>query len=421
MVLKDRNNRGHLIRNMVLFARLLRRSGVDVISANVIDLLQAIQYLDIRCRQDFKNAARTILVKKHQHNSLFDELFDLFWTIDRSELLSADLGSILQKFQNSEESSVISMDQQDEEIDPGEDSELENIERSKILTYSYKEVLRNKDFSELTPSELVQIKRLMEQMDWKLAQRLTRRRIAGSAKIYLDLRRTLRDSLRQGGYPVSLRWRRKKLKRRPLVVLCDISGSMESYTRLLLRFIYVVSNGLDKVEVFTFGTRLTRVTHHLRHRHIDRALNETTRSIKDWAGGTRIGETLKTFNYVSARRFLSQGAIALIISDGWDCGDISLLEKEIARLQRSCQRLIWLNPLLGSPRYEPLTRGIQAILPHVDDFLPVHNLASIEYLGFLLENIGQQNSLREQRNSKMFKQSTIGFQKPVSQDKKLGV
>ena len=421
MVSRNRNNQGHLIRNMVLFSRLLRRSGVDVISANVIDLLQAIQYLDIRCRQDFKNAARTILVKKHRHSSLFDELFDLFWTIDRSDPLSADLGSILQKFQHSEESNVINMDQQGEEIDPGEDSELEDIERNKILTYSYKEILRNKDFSELTPSELVEIKRLMEQMDWKLAQRLTRRRIVGSAKIYLDLRRTLRDSLRQGGHPVSLRWRRRKLKRRPLVVLCDISGSMESYTRLLLRFIYVVSNGLDKVEVFTFGTRLTRVTHHLRNRHIDRALNETTQAIKDWGGGTRIGEILKTFNYVSARQFLSQGAIALIISDGWDCGDIPLLEKEIARLQRSCQRLIWLNPLLGSPRYEPLTRGIQAVLPYVDDFLPVHNLASIEYLGFLLENLSQQRSLRKQRSFKIPQQLTASFQKPVSQDKKLGV
>ena len=169
---------------------------------------------------------------------------------------------------------------------------------------------------------------------------------------------------------------------------------METYSRLLLQFIYVISSGLEKTETFVFGTRLTRITHHLRHRDVERALSMTTDAIRDWAGGTRIGETLKTFNYQWGRRVLGQGALTIIISDGWDRGDTHLLAREMARLQRSCQRLIWLNPLLGSPGYEPLTRGIQAALPYVDDFLPVHNLASLEELGTLLERLRERRPLR---------------------------
>jgi uncharacterized protein with von Willebrand factor type A (vWA) domain len=210
------------------------------------------------------------------------------------------------------------------------------------------------------------------------------------------MRRTFRQNLRYGGEPLQLAWRRRKLKRRPLVVICDISGSMERYSRVLLKFIYAISNGLEKVEAFVFSTRLTRITHHLKNRDIDTALDEATLSIHDWAGGTRIGESLKTFNYEWGRRVLGQGAIVLLISDGWDRGDIDLLEQEMNRLQLSCHRLIWLNPLLGAENYEPLTRGIQTALPYIDDFLPVHNLKSLEQLGVLLERLGEYRPERRQ-------------------------
>ncbi|MCB9079855.1 MAG: VWA domain-containing protein, partial [Anaerolineaceae bacterium] len=177
-------------------------------------------------------------------------------------------------------------------------------------------------------------------------------------------------------------------------VIADISGSMERYSRVLLKFIYSISNGLDNVEAFVFGTRLTRITRYLREKNIDMALDQVTASVHDWAGGTRIGDALKTFNYEWGRRVLGQGAIVLIISDGWDRGDIDLLGREMNRLQLSSQRLIWLNPLLGSENYEPLTRGIQAALPYIDDFLPVHNLVSLEQLGHLLERLGEHKPAR---------------------------
>ena len=387
---------GYLLRNMVLFGRVLRRLGIDVTPTNLIDLVEAVSHLGIRRRQDFKNAARTILINRHEHLSLFDHVFELFWTTDRSEATPIDLGVLLKKSLESQQETGLPELPEEEGSWVEKNAQVEDLEPGTIRTYSAQEALHQKDFAELTTDELTQVKQLMRRMTWELAKRRTRRKIAGSTKTYLDLRRTLRDNLRHGGEPLLLKWRQPKQKRRPLVVLCDISGSMEPYSRLLLRFIYIISNGLEKVEAFTFGTRLTRITHHLADHEIDRALTEATQVIEDWAGGTRMGETLKTFNYEWARRVLGQGAIVLIISDGWDCGNIRLLEKEVARLQRSCQRLIWLNPLLGSPRYEPLTRGIQAALPYIDDFLPVHNLVSLEQLGSLLENLNDHRPLRRQ-------------------------
>jgi len=233
-------------------------------------------------------------------------------------------------------------------------------------------------------------------MAWQLEQRRTRRKTRAPHGVYLDMRRMFRQNLRYGGEPLQLAWRRRKQKRRPLVVICDISGSMERYTRILLQFIYVISNGLEKVEAFVFSTRLTRITHYLRERDVDQALDQVADAVQDWAGGTRIGEALKSFNYDWGRRVLGQGAIVLMISDGWDRGDIDLLEREMSRLQLSCHRLIWLNPLLGSVNYEPLTRGIQAALPYVDDFMPVHNLESLRQLGDLLERLGEYRPLRRQ-------------------------
>jgi uncharacterized protein len=186
------------------------------------------------------------------------------------------------------------------------------------------------------------------------------------------------------------------MKPRQIVLICDISGSMDRYSRLLLQFMHTVEHGLDRVEVFVFGTRLTRVTRQLRMRHIDAALERVSKEVQDWAGGTRIGESLLTFNTRWARRVLGRGAIVLIISDGWDRGDVDLLRREIARLQRSSFRLIWLNPLLGSPTYQPLTRGIQAALPYVDDFMPVHNLDSLESLALALADVTGRRPVRRQ-------------------------
>jgi hypothetical protein len=212
-----------------------------------------------------------------------------------------------------------------------------------------------------------------------------------------DLRRVLRQGLRYGGEVMKLAWQTPKLKRRPLIVLCDISGSMERYACLLLRFLYVVTNGLECAEVFAFGTRLTRLTRLLRQSDMDMGLHQAAEAINDWGGGTRIGEALKSFNFNWSRQVMSHGPTVLIISDGWDRGDLSLLRREMLRLQLNCRRLIWLNPLLGATGYEPLAQGIQTALPFVDDFLPVHNLASLEQLAAHLENLTQRRAARRVR------------------------
>jgi uncharacterized protein with von Willebrand factor type A (vWA) domain len=231
---------------------------------------------------------------------------------------------------------------------------------------------------------------------WQLGERKTRRGEPGRSRL-LDLRRTIRRSLKTGGEVLDWARRAPKRKPRPLVILADISGSMERYTRLLLHFIYSVTAGLDQpVEAFVFSTRLTRITRELRGRDVDRALREVSRAVSDWSGGTRIGAALKAFNFEWGRRVLGRGAIVLLISDGWDRGDVDLLKREMARLQRSCHRLIWLNPLLGSPAYEPLTRGMQAALPYIDDFLPVHNLASLEDLAERLTELRERRVVRKQ-------------------------
>jgi uncharacterized protein with von Willebrand factor type A (vWA) domain len=211
------------------------------------------------------------------------------------------------------------------------------------------------------------------------------------------MRRAFRRSLRSGGEIMAWPRRKPKYRPRPLVILADVSGSMERYTRLLLHFVYSLSKGLDRsLEAFVFSTRLTRITHQLRDHDMDRAMKEVSLVVQDWSGGTRIGAAIKDFNYTWVRRVLGRGAVVLLISDGWDRGDPRLLAHEIARLQRSCHRLVWLNPLLGSPDYEPLTRGMQAALPFVDDFMPVHNLTSLEQLANHLLWLGQRRPIRKQ-------------------------
>jgi hypothetical protein len=260
-------------------------------------------------------------------------------------------------------------------------------------------VLRQKDFGDLTSEELEAVKMLMAEIVWRVRERQTRRRHPGHGRL-LDLRRTVRRNLRYGGEILDWAEREPKVKPRPLVIIADVSGSMERYTRLLLLFTYGLAKALEqKVEAFVFSTRLTRITRQLKERNLDRALREVSRAVPDWSGGTRIGEALRAFNFQWGRRVLGQGALTLVISDGWDRGDVELLRDEIARLQRSSRRLIWLNPLLGSPEYEPLTRGIQAALPYIDDFLPVHNLASLNDLAKHLASLSEHRPERRQQRS----------------------
>lgn len=374
---------GNLLSNCVLFGRMLRALGVEITPTQMVDLVDSLHYVNIGSRQDFKNSARTVLISRHEHLPLFDEAFDLFWRArGKTALLQLDLSELLQKQEKQQQEEVYRRTpatEQDKQSLPEEEPEEE-----RVLTYSDLEILRQKDFSRLDDEEMAAVRRLMLQTQWQLEPRRTRRTVRAPQGDLLDLRRTIRQNLRHGGEMLHLAHKERKLKRRPVVLICDISGSMERYSRVLLQFIYVVTSRLDRVESFVFSTRLTRITRELRRRNIDEALRKASAVVHDWAGGTRIGESIRTFNYDWARRVLGQGAIVMIISDGWDRGDVTLLEREMDRLHRSCHRLIWLNPLLGAADYQPLVRGIKAALPHVDDFLPVHNLASLEQLADLL-------------------------------------
>ena len=396
------SNQGHLLRNIVLFGRLLRNLGLDVTPTQILDLVEALKYIELRQGGDVKSTCRTILVKQVEHLPLFNQAFDLFWQARYdNELAEMSLEGLVQ--QNTQQKKVERLAPQGDEGDgAGKDSpEADEPLIDKVYTYSDNEVLRQKDFGDLTTTEMIEVKQLLQNMHWNLERRRTRRKTTAPRGDYPDMRRTFRYNLRYGGEPLKFATRTRKTKRRPLVVISDISGSMERYSRILLQFIYVISQGLEGVEAFVFSTRLTRITRYLHGKNqgnnVDAVLDEVSKAIHDWAGGTRIGEAIKSFNYDWGRRVLGQGAIVLIISDGWDRGDVDTLSREMRRLQLSAHRLIWLNPLLGSPNYEPLTRGIVAALPHIDDFLPVHNLVSLEQLGDLLEKLGEYRPERRQK------------------------
>jgi len=372
---------GRLLHNLLLFGRILRGLGLDVNPGRMMDLVSALDYIEIGNKADFYYAARTLLVHEQEDLELFDETFDLFWhkPTESWELQWQGL-----KRRRRSKTPIVTHPPLKDEPPSTEDLDASSKELMTVIevtqTYSNREVLRHKDFAEMTIEEAEAVKQLMSHLSWKISERRTRRRRPGKGEI-LDLRRTLRRSMRASGEVFDWAYREPKLKPRPLVIIADISGSMERYTRVLLHFIFGMKSVLPQpVEAFVFSTRLTRITRPLQLRDLDLALENVGKLVNDWAGGTRIGESLKTFNFEWGRRVLGHGAVVLIISDGWDRGDTELLAREMARLRRNCYRLIWLNPLLGAPDYEPLTRGIQAALPYIDNFLPVHNLASLEDL-----------------------------------------
>ena len=377
---------GHILHNLMLFGETLRRLGLDFGSGNMLDLVRAVESgaIPIGRRQDFRHAARCLLVHRKQDLPRFDDAFQIFWRRPAHGISTRDLRSMGEerRYRNPQVAPPAAADLDAETGDPLGLTPEDQAGVDLSQTYSAREVLREKDFADYTPGEIAQARTMMAELSWDLGQRRTRRtRLAqAGGGLNLDWRQTFRRNLQYGGELLELSYRQPRDKTRPLVLLCDVSGSMERYTRLLLHFIHTIAGDLGRVEAFLFATRLTRITRYLNYRSIDQAVNEVSRAVPDWAGGTRIGEAIKTFNYDWARRTLGSGPVVLIISDGWDRGEPELLSREMARLRRSCHRLIWLNPLLGSPRYQPLTQGIQAALPHIDDFLPVHNLNSLEAL-----------------------------------------
>lgn len=402
-----------LLQRSLRFGRVLRANGIKVTPAQLMDFMHATAHIGIQNRQRFKEAGRVTLVTRKEEMATFDLVFDAFWRSKRPADTSpqdladaADMDAEViegmeeegdgeegaSQSQTGEPVDGMAMDEEgDSDIADADDSDLESM-----LTYSGSEALRSKDFSEFSQEELEAARILMKRLKWEIGMRRSRRKVASNKGRFVDARKTMRRALATSGVPLKISQRKVKYKPRALIVICDISGSMDRYSRLLLQFIHTIENDMAKVEAFVFGTRLTRVTRLLKRRQIDEAITRVSREVQDWAGGTRIGESIETFNQQYARRVLRNGAVVLIISDGWDRGDPQLLGHEMLRLQRSCYRLIWLNPLLGSPRYQPLTRGMQAAMPYIDDFLPVHNLESLELLATHLSQLGDYRPVRRQ-------------------------
>ena len=388
----------YLLHNLIHFGRLLHQLGLDVHAGRMREVAQALAHIDIGHRQEFSHALRSLLVHRVQDLALFDEAFRVFWRRPHGEWTTTDLRAM-------GEARRSGPPEYESEAPPGETSSSTGnerrptfeVERMAALTYSGREGLYAKDFAHFSEDEVAAAQRMIADLDWQIGDRRSKRWTPGRGTT-LDLRRVVRINMRYGAELVDLPTRRRKTKRRPLILICDVSGSMERYSRMLLHFVHALSGGgrLGRVESFLFATRLTRITRELGGRAVDDVVPTLPRHIPDFGGGTRIGEALRSFNRDWARRVRGQGPIVLLISDGWDRGEPEELRIEMARLQRSCQRLIWLNPLLGSPDYLPLTRGMQAALPFVDDFLPAHNLASLESLARHLNTLPAHRPARRQ-------------------------
>jgi len=360
-----------LDRQAVGFARLLRGAGLDVPIGNTIAFGEALVAVGIDRRDTVYWAGRATLVRSPEDVAVYDRAFRAWW--DREHELSfapAEVKEIAVAF--------------DEAGDGGDDSgDDEETERTPTLAvrYSPAEILRHRDFALYTPAEFAEARRLMA--DLRLAGALRRsRRLHHShrARGRPDLRRTVRRALRTGGEPVHRAYLEPATRPRRIVLLCDVSGSMEPYARALVRFLHAAVVGRGRVEAFAMGTRLTRLTRELSSRDPDAALSAAARRVVDWSGGTRLGESLRDFNDRWGVRGMARGAVVVILSDGWDRGDPDVLAEQMARLHRVSYRVIWVNPLKASPDFAPLARGMAAALPFVDEFVEGHSLASLEHL-----------------------------------------
>ena len=385
---------GNFLNNLLLFGRLLRRLGLDVHTGRMLDAIRVLEDIGIRRRMEVRSALRTLMVHRREDLPVFDEAFAVFWRQRKDRLSSLDLRSMGEQRRYRRIEAGPPPSNGADRGQPEDGSAADRIDLSR--TFSAREVLQKKDFTEFTSQEARQAKLMLASLQWDPGVRRTRRKEPGRGR-ELDVRRTLQRNVKFGGELLELRRRRRKEKPRRLVVICDVSGSMESYTRMLLHFIHSLYAGLEsRVEAFLFATRLTRVTKQLAQRNIDLAVDSVAKAVPDWSGGTRIGAALKEFNFRWARRTLSRGSIVLIVSDGWDRGDPEVLSGEMQRLQRSCRRLIWLNPLAGREGYEALTRGMQAAEPFIDDLLPVHNMAALIDLAHHLNDLSDSWSVRRQ-------------------------
>ena len=372
---------GRLAENILYFARALRAAGIPVGPGAVLDALEAVQAAGVGTRDDFYWTLHAVFVKRHEHSILFDQAFRIFFR--RRGYVDQLLAMMLPQAPSTPQAPQAGATRIHEALFSGLDDKLKKereIELDTRMTVSDREVLQKKDFAQMTSAEIAAAKDAMKRLVMPLAEVRTRRLAPHLRGHLIDIRRTLRASMKGGGDFIDLRFIGPKTKPPPIVALLDISGSMSQYSRIFLHFLHALTDARKRVHTFLFGTRLSNVTRALRERDPDDALSACSASVPDWSGGTRIASSLHVFNKLWARRVLTQGAIVLLITDGLERDADDTLAFEIDRLHRSCRRLIWLNPLLRFEGFEARARGIKTMLPHVDEFRPIHNLESMSAL-----------------------------------------
>ena len=375
----DRSTLGRI----VSFSRALRGAGVGVTAGHVIDLCRSLNFVPITNRMDFYLASRTNLVSRQEDLETFDRVFRAFWE-SRIQDLRQDEGGEEEvgEAPRLDESAGRRMDFADRQ---GEDPE--GIESTESIGYSPDEALAQKDLASLTDREVEDARRIIADIVNIIATKVSRRRTRARRGREVDFRQTWRRNIVYGKDGVDIAKKRRKVKKTRLMLICDVSGSMDCYSRFLIQFIYGLKRELKNVEVAVFSTRLTVISHLLRTRSVEASLAEVSRSVQDWAGGTDIGKSLREFNERFSREMLRSNSILVIVSDGWDRGDAELMRREMERLRRRACKVIWLNPLLGSPGYQPLCLGMKTALPYLDYFLPAHNLQSLVELAKTLRSI----------------------------------
>jgi hypothetical protein len=371
-----------IVRHVVTFGRVLREVGVEVGPGRIADAVRGLDAADLARQEDVYFTLRQTLVSHHDELELFDRAF-VAW------FLRGPVAPLVRQKQERQQVHRVAQGALDTERDEDDGSpDGAPLE----LGASGHELLREKDFAEMTPEEFERARRLMAAIARTRPRRTSRRRTPDPRGDMLDMRRMLRRCLRSGGDPVEQPWKARKEVPRKLVVLCDVSGSMDAYARALLLFLHAIVGTGHGVEAFGFGTRLTRLTDDLGTRDPEAALVRATRLAVDWGSGTRIGASLKEFNDLYGRRALSRGAVVVIVSDGWEREDPDLVGREMARLARAAFAVVWVNPLKGDPNYQPLAGGMRAAMPFVDRFLPGHNIASLEGLAGVIAGIERRHA-----------------------------
>ena len=384
---------GLLAINIMRFARVLRKAGLPVGPGRMLEAVAAVEAVGLANRADFYWALHAVFVNRRDQRELFDQAFHIFWR--NPKLLERMAGLTIprpaeDRPTDGDDISRRVAEAMAETAAASQGDWEGSTEFDATMTWSRREVLQGKDFEKMSAAEMREARASIARMRLPIMDLPTRRWRSDPAGARADMRASLRAAMRTGGDIIPLRKRQRQRRHPPLVILCDISGSMEIYSRMLLHFMHAITNDRDRVHTFLFGTRLTNITRFLRRRDVDLALDRVSAAVPDWAGGTQIGQCLHEFNRDWSRRVLGQGAVVLLISDGLDRDAGTGLGAEMQRLHKSCRRLIWLNPLLRYDAFEPRSLGVRAIMPHVDEFRPVHNLDSLKTLTEVLGKRGER-------------------------------